>query len=543
MTNTTGNEQPDLSKLSDTYDMLANLHDEPGSWTYLARHRDLDRDVTITVVLVPQGGANNALTHFASDARLLATLRHENIVPVLEGRWLDDQTFAVVRVLVRGSTLDQALSAVGQFPLPRVARTLEQVNAGLDWARQNGVVHRHLTQHSICFQQGSGRVMMSLELAPLAADALPDACSDAHTVGALAWSMLAGRPYDAATTDDKGLADLRPELDPGIVCETEAMLACETGGEPRDIGAFVALLGGAGSAVAAAAAARARAPSAVPVSTASEEPPAPPVAATAPETPTQPATAPSVVTTTSGVAPASPAVGKTDEPAVVIASRRRRSPVAAAVAIAAVILIAALFLMRRHNGPELRVATSDTTLSAGAIGSDTGVSRVSPMAQPPTTPPAMVPQAPIQAPGAGVAPVPITPAPVTPIPPAATQPYPPGAVRPGAAGSMIVTPPRTAPPPKPETTFDTAAVPADPCNSPAAADQRACFTAAIARGDASLNRVYRQAIAALRTRANVSDDDPDPESVEELRAAQRVSELGHVRDGAQKDTSDVRGGR
>src|SRR5439155_4651656 len=175
---------------------------------------------------------------------------------------------------------------------------------------------------------------------------------------------------------------------------------------------------------------------------------------------------------------------------------------------------------------------------------------------------------------------PITPAPVTPIPPAATQPYPPGAVRPGAAGSMIVTPPRTAPPPKPETTFDTAAVPADPCNSPAAADQRACFTAAIARGDASLNRVYRQAIAALRTRANVSDDDPDPESVEELRAAQRkwvadreaecrrrvearegapwaslraqcyaemaaqrVSELGHVRDGAQKDTSDVRGGR
>ena len=39
----------DLSKLDKNYQILTELHAEAGSRTYLARHLQLNRDVTITV--------------------------------------------------------------------------------------------------------------------------------------------------------------------------------------------------------------------------------------------------------------------------------------------------------------------------------------------------------------------------------------------------------------------------------------------------------------------------------------------------------------
>src|SRR5262245_15793248 len=156
----------DLSKLEDTYEILSTLQEDRASATYLARHKELGRDVTITVVHMPDGGANNTLTHFASDARLLSSARHENIVPVIEGRWLNDATFAVVRVLARGTTLAETLTESGAFSQERAAETLEQVSQGLQWARESGIVHRTVDSETVGFQQGSGRVMMSLGLSP-----------------------------------------------------------------------------------------------------------------------------------------------------------------------------------------------------------------------------------------------------------------------------------------------------------------------------------------------------------------------------------------
>lgn len=236
---------PELSKLNDTYDVLAELHRIGDTPTYLARHRELGRDVTITLVHVAGGGENNALTHFASDARLLATLRHPNIVPVLEGRWLDADTFAVVRARVRGSTLEQVLSAVGQMPIPRIAETLRSVNAALEWARDNGVVHRGVSAESLVFQQPTGRALLALEPAQLEADALPDACDDTRTLGTLAWEMLTGTRYDAANPPTESLISLRPELPPMVAAETEHMLHCQTGEDATEIPAYLAALTGA----------------------------------------------------------------------------------------------------------------------------------------------------------------------------------------------------------------------------------------------------------------------------------------------------------
>jgi uncharacterized protein YecT (DUF1311 family) len=61
----------------------------------------------------------------------------------------------------------------------------------------------------------------------------------------------------------------------------------------------------------------------------------------------------------------------------------------------------------------------------------------------------------------------------------------------------------------------------DLCSSPDNADQRACLRSSLAQGDNDVNDKYKSVIAALRKQANVSDDSPDPASVERVRASQR----------------------
>src|ERR1043166_5692600 len=247
MSDTANDKAPDLTPLTDTYDFLTELHTSGTAVTYLGRHRELGRDVAITVVQVPGGGSNNTLTHFASDARLLSTMRHPNVAPVIEGRWLGNEAFAVVRARVRGTTLDQVLAAVGPMPLPRVGDTLAQVNSALTWARSNGVVHRQIAPENIWFQQGSGTVLLELGWSQLPAGSLPDECTDAVTIGALASAMFTGNAKDWPAAG--ALAAARPDLPAEVVAETEALLACTAGGAPRDVGAFLAMLGSEPAAV------------------------------------------------------------------------------------------------------------------------------------------------------------------------------------------------------------------------------------------------------------------------------------------------------
>jgi uncharacterized protein YecT (DUF1311 family) len=178
----------DFSRLENDYQILTELHRDGDTPTYLARHNGLNRDVTITVVRA--AGDRTYLDAFAQDAKLLADKRNPAIVPVIDGRWLDEHTFAIIRARVRGSTLDQLLSAIGTMPEPRVQATLRQIAAALGWARANGVRHRRVSAQSVVFQQGSGRVLLALEPWPNPSD-------DMATIRNLAARMSGGAPVDA----------------------------------------------------------------------------------------------------------------------------------------------------------------------------------------------------------------------------------------------------------------------------------------------------------------------------------------------------------
>jgi len=478
---------PDLSKLGSDYQVLTELHSDRDARTYLARHLGLNRDVTITVVRAARDegqGSGNDLSHFASDARLLATMRHPSVIPVIEGRWLGNDAFAIVRARVRGSTLDELVSAMGPLPLPRTAGTLEDVNATLEWARANGVVHRHVSPHSLVFPQGSGRVLVALEPTLLSSGGLPSACDDARTIGELAATMLSGRSSEDPL---KGLTETRADLPPRIVTATNALLTCDPAGAPPDVRGYLALL--------------TPPPAAAPVSTAD--------GLAAP-----------------GALP--DRAGNADE-AIVVVNRPFgfNARLATAIAVAAVIVVMAVLLLHRRSG-ESASRVSATQIDTGAQSGDVALrarqADTALLAAAP--PPPVVTSAPVSPPATsqidtGVPPT--TPAIVSPpasaIAPPLMRRHDPTRASP-PAGTLPAASPSVADSTRPSRDSGSTN-PGDACSSPAAADQRSCLTNAVERADRDLNATYQRLIAALRRQANAQPDDPDPATVGDLRATQR----------------------
>jgi len=501
------------SELEKDYQILTELHRTETSRTYLARHLELNRDVTISVVATPDAATARRA---AADAQRLSSIRHPNVVPVIEGRALSDGTLAVVHARVRGSTLDQTLSAVGAMPLPRVATTLQQVREALEWARANGIVHRGVSADALMFQQGSGRAVVALDTFAMDTAAASEVCDDARTIGVLAWEMLAGRRNDASVP----LASVRPDLPANIGERVDALRRCSQSEPAPDIAGLIAA-----------------------------------IAAASPES-----IAPEVPQTTIIDSGPAVAVARDSGPAVVAVKQSFGFGARMTAAVAVIVIVGALgALLLRQRGTDVSVARNsriDSNEVAGEVDSQTR--------QPDTTSFTTPPSAPITArivPPAGM--VPQTTPPVTPPPSTfdTTRFAPPPSTTMPAQTPPVTQPSPLAPPdtrrheppktpprytlPGPDSTRDsvvhdtlgrdsvirrnvprdtvapTAATPADVCSTPGDASQRACLASAIERGDAELNSVYQRLIAALRRQAAVADSDSDPASVTQLRSAER----------------------
>jgi uncharacterized protein YecT (DUF1311 family) len=503
---------PDLTGLDKDYQILTELQQSAESRTFLARHLQLNRDVTITVMCAVTADDKRVLARYEADVERLKTLRHPNVIPVIEGRRLGEDQFAVVRARVRGSSLDQLVSAVGPIPQQRVAGILEQVNAALEWARTNGLADRHVAQDSMIFQQGSGRVLLSFDLAPGADGAPDDPCDDARTIGSLAWEMLSGQRLDAPEL--KSLAAMRPDLSRAIVQETNALVHCWRGGPPRDIGAYVAMLG---------------APEPLPVVGRPRETPVvwtPAVDASAPK-PT-PISATPIASPAVNAAPAGPTPVNPTPPSQEFMARSTRRPamefmpvaksgwgfnarLLSAVALIAVLAAIGFLLLHRDRKVVDRTAVSSVSPGTEAAGEVALHARNDTAAAPRRVTPAVVP-----------APTPSIAQPAAPragfvLPP--TRRHEPPRTEPSATfpSPAATNPPATTNPSPAEPAPESGNV----CDSPASSDQRRCLAEAIDRNDVELNSVYRRLVVALATQAKLSPDDTTADPVERLRNAQR----------------------
>lgn len=187
---------------------------------YRGREKGLEREVAIKVLppeMALQGGTAD---RFRREARLAASLEHQNIIPVYRVGEEKNLIYMAMK-FVRGRALDSILEQQGALPVPVVVRILAAAASGLAHAHEHGVVHRDIKGANILIELDGRPLVADFGIAramtenSLTASGMvigtpnfmsPEQCggskvgpaSDQYSLGVLGFQLLTGQlPFEA----------------------------------------------------------------------------------------------------------------------------------------------------------------------------------------------------------------------------------------------------------------------------------------------------------------------------------------------------------
>ncbi len=190
---------------------------------FLARDVTLARDVAVKAVHPELAIHSTIAQRFLAEARMIARLRHPNIVTVYTAGEADDILYFVMD-RVPGESLRERLNREGKLPPEEARRITMDIAAAIDAAAGAGLVHRDVKPENILLESGSGRALLAdfgiaraLAAEPLgvsspvtgqgmvvgtpnymspeqAAGEDVDSRSDLYSLGVVAYEMVAGHP-------------------------------------------------------------------------------------------------------------------------------------------------------------------------------------------------------------------------------------------------------------------------------------------------------------------------------------------------------------
>jgi hypothetical protein len=108
-----------------------------------------------------QEDSSAAVPRFQREAKLLSGLVHPNIVRALDIGLLDETVPYVLMELISGVTLSQHLKQAGPMSEKAVIEKFVPILEGLQYAHQNGVVHRDIKPGNIMFMESGTGVQVS----------------------------------------------------------------------------------------------------------------------------------------------------------------------------------------------------------------------------------------------------------------------------------------------------------------------------------------------------------------------------------------------
>jgi eukaryotic-like serine/threonine-protein kinase len=250
--------------------LLAQIGQGSFGTVYRAWDSKLERHVALKLV-VPSGVSNAFdLSRALKEARLLARVRHPNVVTVLGADCYDDR-FGLWMELVNGLTLEQLLKTHGTMSAREAAAIGVDLCHALAAVHRARLLHRDIKASNVMREDGGRIVLMDLgagrrmpaadePVDPLAGTPLylapellaghkPSVPSDIYSVGVLLYHLVSGRyPVSGTTRDEVArahertdralLRDMRPDLPPSFVDAIDRALSPEPHLRYRTAGGF-----------------------------------------------------------------------------------------------------------------------------------------------------------------------------------------------------------------------------------------------------------------------------------------------------------------
>ena len=184
------------------------------SIVYKGLHADLNMPVAIKMMRHDLFMNSDFLTSFRNEGKIIASLRHDNIIRVydIEERF---KTVFIIMEHLEGESLCELLLRLKKIPPMLTANFLIQICSGLDYAHRKGIIHRDINTANIFVQKNDRVKIFDFGIAcPAGTDdylhggALPymapelldgapaDERSDIYALGITAFEILTGqRPY------------------------------------------------------------------------------------------------------------------------------------------------------------------------------------------------------------------------------------------------------------------------------------------------------------------------------------------------------------
>jgi|GEM_PF-242127 len=129
---------------------------------YLGEHVALQREVAVKILRAQYEDDPQLLERFQREARVVAKLRHPNIVQVFDFDTIENHPYLVMEY-VPGLSLSRYLHVLhgrnGRLELPIVSRIITQVASALQYAHEAGVIHRDVKPGNILLTSRSSKVV------------------------------------------------------------------------------------------------------------------------------------------------------------------------------------------------------------------------------------------------------------------------------------------------------------------------------------------------------------------------------------------------
>lgn len=191
------------------YELITEIHRGGQGVVFRAFQRSTKREVALKVLLEGAYASETARRRFEREVELAASLRHPNIVTILDsGLSLGRMYFAME--FIEGQRLDQYLRAA-QPPIERTLELFEQICSAVNFAHQRGVIHRDLKPSNILVDADGVPHILDFGLAKTLRGDNPDETT-VHvlsTTGQVVGTLAYMSPEQAAGSDD---VDLRSDV-------------------------------------------------------------------------------------------------------------------------------------------------------------------------------------------------------------------------------------------------------------------------------------------------------------------------------------------